>query len=38
MPERVTDLFAELGSVLAFRTKPLYPVSPETTEDRKSVV
>ena len=31
MPEAATDLFAELGSVLSFRTVPLYPVSPETT-------
>jgi hypothetical protein len=31
MPEPATDLFASLGSVLSFRTLPLYPVSPQTT-------
>lgn len=31
MPEPIADLFADLGSVLSFRTLPLYPVSPETT-------
>ncbi|SHI64417.1 hypothetical protein SAMN05421803_101815 [Nocardiopsis flavescens] len=31
MPEPATDLFADPGSVLSFRTVPLYPVSPENT-------
>lgn len=31
MPGPATDLFADLGSVLSFRTLPLYPVSPRTT-------
>ncbi|MEJ1090879.1 hypothetical protein [Microbacterium istanbulense] len=31
MPEPVANLFADLGSVLSFRTVPLYPVSAATT-------
>lgn len=31
MPEPAIDLFADLGSVLSFRTVPLYPVSARTT-------